>query len=303
MGKLEEMMNSVGGNIGESMGASRLSGTVPSTAPKMPYGGMPPRLQGIAKNKDAADIPVEKVVPDHDQPREEFDEGALARLAESLKSRGQLQPIRVRWDEGRAAYMILVGERRWRAARMAGLSTVSAIIVEGHMEPGELLAVQLIENCLREDLGPVEQAKAFRALMDRNGWSTRQVADELAITQSNVVRALAILDLPESVRDQVDRGKLSPTTAYEISKVGDPLAQEELGRRVVQEKLTGAEIKEIREGRQARPRRRKIEHKDPNGCTVLVSVPDGLDDDDAFAAIRRALKSFKKSRSSRSEAA
>ena len=241
MAKFDEMMRGAGSNIAESMGASRLHGAPSTSATAPTVAGVPARLQGVSKSKNAAEIPVEKITPDPDQPREEFDETALARLADSLKARGQLQPIRVRWDEGRGSYMILVGERRWRAARMAGLSTLSAIVVDGPIAPGELLAIQLIENCLREDLRPIEQARAFRSLIDRNGWTVRQVAQELAIDHSNVVRALALLELPPPVQEQVEQGTLPPSTAYEIAKIADPTEQAELAARVLAEGMTRSE--------------------------------------------------------------
>ena len=139
--------------------------------------------------------------------------------------RGQLQPIRVRWDAEQGLYVIVCGERRWRAARVAGLPSVAAVIVEGPLDASELLAIQLVENALREDLKPVEQAKAYRQLMDRNGWSTRQVSRELNIAQPQVVRALALLNLPADVQEQVEQGTLAPATAYEIGKLDDPDAQ------------------------------------------------------------------------------
>ena len=86
-------------------------------------------------------IPIEKIQSDPDQPREEFESEALDRLAESLKVRGQLQPIRVRWDEGRGVYVIIIGERRWRAAVQAGLPTMSCVVHDGSVDPGELLAL------------------------------------------------------------------------------------------------------------------------------------------------------------------
>jgi ParB family chromosome partitioning protein len=294
MGKLEEMMRSVGGNIGESMGASRLNGT--AAAPRVAHAGMPARLQGVTKSKDVAEIAVEKIAPDPDrpQPREEFDEDALARLAESLKARGQLQPIRVRWDEGRRLYVILVGERRWRAARMAGLPTLSAVIVDRPMEPGELLAIQLVENCLREDLKPIEQARAFRALMDSNGWSARQLARELAIDNSGVIRALALLDLPESVQTQVEQGGLSPATAYEVAKLPDPAMQAEVAQAAVAEGLKRSEVAELVQAVKARrpaPAARPEPATFDLGDGIVVTVrwkkacPVG-----ALQALRRAVK-------------
>ena len=98
-----------------------------------------------------------------------------------------------------------------------------------------------MENCLREDLRPVEQARAFRGLINRNGWSVRQVAEELALSHSAVVKALALLDLPTAVQEHVETGGLAAATAYEISKLEDPDARAELAERVVSEGLTRAE--------------------------------------------------------------
>ena len=117
MGKLEELSRLTAGNVQDSIGVGRPArpADAPASAPSAPA-----RWQGVTKMRNAVEIPVDKIAPDPDQPRDEFDEDSLGRLAESLRTRGQLQPVRVRWDEGRERYMILVGERRWRAARMAG---------------------------------------------------------------------------------------------------------------------------------------------------------------------------------------
>jgi ParB family transcriptional regulator, chromosome partitioning protein len=241
MSKRDDLLRLTADNVDDSMGIGR----APQPATPTPsVHGVPARFQGVKKSTNTAEIPTERIAPDPDQPREEYDPEALQRLAESLKTRGQLQPIRVRWDEGRGVYMILVGERRWRAATMAGLAMVSAIVVDGPMDPAEQLAVQLVENCLREDLKPIEQAKALKTLMDRNHWSVRQVADELAMVHVNVVRALALLKLPESIQAQVEAGDLPPATAYEISKVADSAEREALAARVKAEGMTRDEAVE-----------------------------------------------------------
>jgi ParB family transcriptional regulator, chromosome partitioning protein len=119
----------------------------------------------------------------------------------------------VRWDEGRSLYIIVCGERRWRAARMAGSTTMSCVIMDGPISPAELLSLQLVENLVREDLKPIEQARAFRAVMQMNGWSTHDVARELAVDQSSVVRALKLLDLPAAVPADDRRGRPPPPRA------------------------------------------------------------------------------------------
>src|SRR5262245_10602659 len=146
----------------------------PATAAADPY-------EGRKQLREACAIRVDRIVPDPEQPRKEFDPEALARLAESLKTRGQLQPIRVRWDQSRGGYVVVVGERRWRAAQLAGLETVTCVVVTGAPTAAELLEDQLVENALREDLKPVEQARAFRTLMRDLGLTQQQLADRLQI--------------------------------------------------------------------------------------------------------------------------
>jgi ParB family chromosome partitioning protein len=258
---------------------------------------MPDRLQGIARSKNAAEIPIDKIDRDPDQPREEFEPGALARLAESIRERGQLQPIRVRWNAERSLYIIVCGERRWRAARMAGSTTLSCVIMEGPTTPAELLSLQLVENLVREDLKPIEQAKAFRAIMDLNGWSTHDVARELAVDQSSVVRALKLLDLPVVVQEQVEQGTLSPATAYEVSKLDNPEEQVALADRVVAEGLSRAEAVEAVRRASGRSAKGKGRARKPTtrvfrrvaGCTVTVENGRGLEPEMVRSALAEAM--------------
>jgi ParB family chromosome partitioning protein len=205
---------------------------------------MPARLEGVIRDKDAARIGIDRIAPDPRQPREEFDEESLRRLADSLQQRGQLQSIRVRWDEGQGKYVILIGERRWRAARMAGITSLSCIVVDGELSDAERLSIQLVENALREDLRPIEQARAYQSLMESHGWSGNQLAKELHVAQASVAKALALLDLPEPVQNQVDRGELAPSVAYEVSKLTDNEQRLELAKVAVAEKLTRSEVAE-----------------------------------------------------------
>lgn len=269
MAKMDELRRRASGNVAESMGA----GHDPSAASAPGFGVRPdpPRLQGVVRSKDVAQIRVERIAADPGQPREDFDPDGLERLAESLKARGQLQPIRVRWDEPAGRYVIVCGERRWRAAKLAGLESVAAVIVDGPLDPSELLAIQLVENALREDLKPVEQARAYRQLMDRNGWSTRQIARELSVAQPQVVRALALLNLPEPVREQVEQGALAPATAYEIGKLDDEADQRAMAERVVSEGLTRQQAVEAVRGRKEGRRNEPNSSDRPASVEIRVS--------------------------------
>lgn len=305
MGKLDNLLKDGGANIAESMGAGHDRDEKPVQTSTTPA-----RWQGVTKSKNAVEVPLDKIVRDPHQPREEFEQASLERLAESLKTRGQLQPIRVRWDEAQGNYVLICGERRWRAARIAGLATMSCVVSEGPVDASELLALQLIENCLREDLRPIEQAKAFKTLMDRNGWSGNQAAKALGIAQPTIVRALALLDLPETVQDRVEQGDLAPGTAYEIGKVQDPGVQEKLAERVISEGLNRTEtIEAVRSVARKTPssvgkgrgggRPRKVQTSrtlKAAGCKITVEHRRGVDDDLLATALREALEQLEAQR-------
>ena len=289
MGKREEILRQAAGHIDESVGGPRQS-----TPGDLATATAPARWQGVAKSKSAVEIPLEKIGRDPTQPREEFDPEALDRLAASLKAKGLLQPIRVRWSDEQAQYILIAGERRWRAAQLAGLRTLTAIVVEGTPDPGELLALQLIENCLREDLKPLEQARAYRRLMDLHGWSGNQLAKELAIAQGTVSRALALLDLPAAVRAQVEQGTLAPSVAYEVAKLDDPGDQAALVGQAVAEKLTRAAVREVVQARTGgrmpgRSRPRRVEFQAAGGRKVAITLGPDDGPDAVIAALEDAL--------------
>jgi ParB family chromosome partitioning protein len=234
MGKLDALRRGAGSNATESMGGRERADAAPAASGRAEGN----RYRGVERLKGANAIAVERLTRDPSQPREIFDEASLQELVESIESLGMLQPVRVRWDEELGMYVVIAGERRLRAAKMAGLKAVPCVIQEGELTESQRLMEQLAENIIRADLQPVEQAKAFRRLMDLNGWSARQLAREMHIADANVVRALALLELPETVQMQVEAGRLAPSVAYEVSRLDDAQEQESLAERIVTEKLT-----------------------------------------------------------------
>jgi ParB family chromosome partitioning protein len=209
------------GNMRESVGADAPAAPgVPA-----PSGAEADRLKGVSNLKRALLIPVDRITADPDQLRREFDPESIRELAESLKARGQLQPVRVRWDEAFGRWVLSCGERRWRAAVLAGLPEIQAVEAKGSLTPDEILEDQLVESCLREDLDPIEQAGAFKTLMESRGWSHRPLAEQLHIAPSTVSQALALLRLPAAVQERVEAGELALSAAYELSKVPDPEEQ------------------------------------------------------------------------------
>ena len=219
MSKLDHLRATVGANATDSMRVR----SNPVGLPANPVAcSQPTRFAGVSVSRDLVQIETGRIEPDPAQPREDFEPEALARLAESLKTRGQLQPIRVRWDEPAGVYRIVCGERRWRAAKGVGIANMSCVVVDRPMDAGELLAVQLVENALREDLKPVEQARAYRSLVEANGWSVRQLCRELSLELSSVSRVMSLLGLPESIQAEIDSGRMGVRTGSDIAKIKDP---------------------------------------------------------------------------------
>lgn len=225
MASTRSTLEAVADNLAESVGV-RSTNTQPRLSPVSS-----PEDAGRRPLRNFGRIDVGQVMADPSQPRETFSEESIERLAKSIQEKGQLSPIRVRWSDEHRKWMILTGERRWRASLRAGLPTIECYFHEGELAPSEILEQQLIENCLREDLCPTEEAKAFQTLMELNGWNQKKLATALRVSETRVTRVLSLLKLPQEVRDDLDSGKISARAAYEISKLPNPTAQRKLAHR------------------------------------------------------------------------
>ena len=155
---------------------------------------------------DLRNVPVELIVPNPNQPRHAFDEGALEALAGSLRERGILQPVLVRPVAG-GTYELVAGERRWRAAQLAGLETIPALVRD--RDDAEALEAALIENMAREDLNPVEEARACAALVEELGLTRESVGLRVGRSRVAVTNLMRLLDLPDEVLELLERGDLS----------------------------------------------------------------------------------------------
>lgn len=202
-----------------------------------------PKDIGRRPVRNVSRIDITQVIPDPQQPRTQFDDDGLQRLATSIGAKGQLSPIRVRWADDIGKWIIISGERRWRACQLAELPTIDCCVHEGELGPSHILEEQLVENLLREELNPIEEARAFKTLIDLNGWTGKQLADALSIPASKVTRTLALLKLTESVQQQVANGQLAARSAYEISRLPNETIREEVASRAASEKWTHADTK------------------------------------------------------------
>ena len=179
-------------------------------------------------------LPLREIEPDKDQPRKDFDEQALAELADSIARHGLLQPIAVRAAAG-GAYKIIAGERRWRAARLAGLSEVPVVIKD--VTDAEAMELALIENLQREDLDPVEEAMGYRQLMERCELTQEQTAQKIGKSRSAIANSLRLLNLPEDVLAFLKEGKLSTGHAKVLLGLPDAALQSQAAEAVVGQNL------------------------------------------------------------------
>ncbi len=175
-------------------------------------------------------LPVADIKPNRHQPRQDFDPEALRTLAESIKAEGLIQPIVVRkTTEG--TFELVAGERRWRAAKLAGLTTIPGIVRV--LDDRQIAEWALIENLQREDLNPIERAEAFQRLLQNFGLGHDQIADRVGIDRSSVSNALRLLALDTEVRDYVRKGILSAGQAKALASVSQADEQRSLAHRAI----------------------------------------------------------------------
>ena len=181
------------------------------------------------------------VDPRSDQPRRHFDQESLAQLADSISAHGVLQPILVR-ESGGGRYQIIAGERRWRAAKLAGLAEIPALLL--HKDELDAAEIALVENIQRQDLNPVEEANAYRALLETYGMTQEALAARIGKSRSAISNAMRLLDLPESVRAMLASGVLSPGHARTLLGLKNTALIPDLAQRVVQAGLSVRETEE-----------------------------------------------------------
>ncbi len=195
--------------------------------------------ENAVDNSGAVQIRLSEIEPNKNQPRKDFDEEALSSLADSIAEHGLIQPIVVRPTvSGR--YQIVAGERRWRAARMAGLSTVPVIIRE--MDDKEYFETALIENLQREDLNPIEEAKGYKTLIENYSLTQEQVAKSVGKARVTVTNALRLLNLNEKEQSALLDGKITAGHARALLSVTD---NDALRAQMLSAAISGASVREL----------------------------------------------------------
>ena len=206
------------------------------------FGGNAPKQEPQGQESAVNLVPVSSLRPNPNQPRRHFDEAALRELADSIKSQGIIQPLLVRPHGGENTYQIVAGERRWRAAQLAGLKEVPVYVRE--LSDKEVMAAALIENLQREDLNPIEEAEALQALRDALELTQEELATRLGKSRPAIANALRLLQLSAGARADIQAGLLSAGHARCLLGIDNVMASDALRQRIISHKLTVREAED-----------------------------------------------------------
>jgi ParB family transcriptional regulator, chromosome partitioning protein len=219
---------------------------------------------------ELAHVPVEQIHPNPKQPRKRFEHDAVDGLAESIRAQGLIQPLVLR-PRLQGGYELIAGERRWRAAREAGVPTVPAVLREA--DDRESLLLALVENVAREDLSPVEEARGYAMLIDEFGLTLGDLAVRVGKSKPTVSNRIRLLELPDDVLAMVGRGELSEGHARAVLAVPDHDGRRKLARRIVREGLSVRAAERAARWAGARTKERRSSSVDP---TVSRRIKDAV---------------------------
>jgi ParB family transcriptional regulator, chromosome partitioning protein len=216
-------------------------------------------------------IPLEQIRANPDQPRKRFDDAALLALAHSISERGVLQPVIVKPAEDK--YELVAGERRWRAAQLAGGSTIPAL-VDAIVDQAGSVELALIENLVREDLSPIEQARALATLLEDLRVTGGVLAKRLGRSRADIVNTVRLLDLPDEAIELIDAGELTKGHGKALLTEPDHHRRRQLARLAVQQRWSVRQLEaEINRPTKHAPRRREPE---PDHCAAATRLQDAL---------------------------
>ncbi len=247
-------MNSSISKKGLGRGLSSLMGDVKTT------------LNKNESSNQETKISIAKLKPSPSQPRRLFDKNSINELAESIKSKGLVQQILVRPSPTETgAYEIIAGERRWRAAQIAQLHEVPAVIRQ--LDDVESLEIAIIENVQRSDLSPIEEAAGYKRLIENHGHTQEVLAEIVGKSRSHIANIIRLLGLPQSIQDMISEGKISSGHARAIMNSAFP---EQLAEKIVSENLSVRAAEDL--AKQRKPGVKKVKLKDPDTIDLENSL-------------------------------
>ncbi|AGC67044.1 stage 0 sporulation protein J [Thermoclostridium stercorarium subsp. stercorarium DSM 8532] len=213
----------------------------------------------LSGDSGVMELKIIDIEPNKEQPRKNFDQEKLQALAESIKQHGVVQPIIVKkQDKG---YTIIAGERRWRAAKLAGLKTIPAIVKD--LSSRETMEIALIENLQREDLNPIEEAEAYQKLMDEHGLTQEALSKLVGKSRAAIANSVRLLSLPDKIKDMLINEQLTPGHARALITVEDPERQIKLAEEIIEKDLSVRETEKLVNERKNEKKQKRKAAKDP----------------------------------------
>ena len=224
-------------------------------------------------NPSVNKLRIMEIEPNRDQPRKDFDEKSLSELAESIEQHGVLQPLVVR-PLTSGGYQLVAGERRWRAARIAGLTEVPVVIKE--LTDEEVIEIAMIENLQREDLNPLEEALGYRYMMDELNITQEQAAEKVGKSRPAVANAIRLLRLPDEVQEMVKNNLISPGHARALLGFESQELIIQTAKRIVKEDLSVREVETLVKNSQKTPKVPKQQKRDKFFSEVELALVENL---------------------------
>ncbi len=197
----------------------------------------------IENSEGSTTLRISDIEPNIDQPRKDFDKDALAQLADSINKHGVLQPLIVR-SLSSGGYQIIAGERRWRAAKMAGLSEVP-VIIRDDIRDEQIMQIALIENLQRENLNPIEEARGYKVLMENYHMTQDELAQVIGKARSSIANSVSLLNLPYGVMDLLQKGELTAGHCKALKAIKDTALMTEVASRAANGELSVRQIEAI----------------------------------------------------------
>ena len=229
-----------------------------------------------ADNDEIREIQIDLIQPGRQQPRTTFNQAKLEELAQSIRTTGIIQPLLVRPSGG--LFELVAGERRWRAAQLAGLARIPAIVRD--IPDDNLLELALIENIQREELNPVEEANAYKRLIESLGLTQDEVARRVGRDRTFITNYLRVLKLPTDIQNLLEHDKLTFGHARALLSVPDPITQRRLAQKIVKHnwsvRETERRVRNLSREPDPRPGKRSTEHPDPNVRAAEVKLRRAL---------------------------
>lgn len=224
-------------------------------------------------NPSVNKLRIMEIEPNHDQPRKDFDEKSLSELAESIEQHGVLQPLVVR-PLANGSYQLVAGERRWRAARIAGLAEVPVVIKE--LTDEEVIEIAMIENLQREDLNPLEEALGYRYMMDELNITQEQAAEKVGKSRPAVANALRLLKLPNEIQDMVKNNLISPGHARALLGFDSEDMIVQTAKMIIKEDLSVREVENLVKKSKKIPKVAKQQKRNKFFSEVEIALVENL---------------------------